>query len=99
MRTPLLALLSLAIVPLLIGSPDHVEAQTPAVQLINPPKSSARKAITQLAYIDAYDEVLGDNYAFVAYKEEETKNGEWSLKIKGKKVADTVIDPQSPTPN
>lgn len=96
MRTRFVALLALVLVPLFSGCSDKVDALFSGAQLINPPESSDRKAITQLAYVDSHDEVLGDDYAFVAYKEEDKRSGEWRLKIKGKKVADTSIKPESP---
>ncbi len=65
-------------------------------QLVHAPESTDRKKITQLAYLESYDGVLDDDYAFVAYKEEYTRTGEWKLKIKGKKVADTSIKPEHP---
>lgn len=96
MVTRYTAFVALAFAALLSGCSDKVDALFSSAQLINPPESSDRKAITQLAYLDAYDEVLGDDYAFVAYKEEDKRSGEWRLKIKGKKVADTSIKPESP---
>ena len=54
-----------------------------AEQLILPPISTDRKAISQLAYIDSHDDVIDKDYAFVVYKEENIKTGEWELKIKG----------------
>jgi len=65
-------------------------------QLIYPPKSSGNKMTTQLAYLSTYDAIIDKDYAFVVYKEEDTKKGEWKLKVKSRETAGTSIDPMHP---
>lgn len=74
-----------------------VAAEQTSAQLISPPKSSDRKTVTQLAYLNSFDEVISRDYAFVVYKEADNKTGKWHLKIKSKETANTSIDPQHPT--
>lgn len=65
-------------------------------QLIYPPKSSGCKLTSQLAYLSSYDAIIDKDYAFVVYKEENIKKGEWKLKVKSRETADTSIDPAHP---
>ncbi len=65
-------------------------------QLIYPPKASGYKKNEQLAYIASYDGVINKTYAFVAYKEIDTKKQRWKLKIRSKETASTSIDPEHP---
>lgn len=59
-----------------------VSSAAAAGQLVEAPESSSRTKVTELAYIDARDDVQGKDYACVVYKEEDTRSGEWELKIK-----------------
>ena len=62
-------------------------------QQIDAPDSTERKEITKLAYLESYDDVSDDYYAFVAYKEQQKRTGEWRLKIKSKVGGDTSVRP------
>jgi hypothetical protein len=75
---------------------DMVDSHAAGEQLLHPPKSSGYKEITQLGYLDAYDGVIDKDYAFVVYKEANTKKGEWKLKVRSKQTANTSIDPSHP---
>ena len=62
-------------------------------QVIFPPKSTDSVKITQLAYINSYDVITNKDYAYVAYKEEKTDTGKWTLRISAKSTAGGAIDP------
>ncbi len=66
-------------------------------QQLQPPKPSRNTAVTQLAYLDAFDEVDKDNYAILLFKEEDTRKGEWRLRIWTQGVTRrTSVDPAKP---
>jgi hypothetical protein len=46
----------------------------------------------QLGYVDAYDAVLDADYAFVAYKENDS-NGDWRVRIHSSQGAGGVFEP------
>jgi hypothetical protein len=48
-----------------------------------------------LGYVDAYDAVLNCDYAFVAYKETETDNGSWRVRIRSSQTAGGVFEPDA----
>ena len=50
-------------------------------QLIKLPKSTASKVITQIAYVDAYDELSNIDYAVLAFVEDDRKKTKQLLKI------------------
>jgi hypothetical protein len=62
--------------------------------LIEAPASSASTTIETLGYIEAYDAVNNDDYAFVAYKETDS-SGEWRVQIKGKQTPGAVFEPEA----
>ncbi|MBL0869682.1 MAG: hypothetical protein IBJ18_03800 [Phycisphaerales bacterium] len=61
-------------------------------KLIEAPTSSGSHTITVLAELDAYDAVLNDDYAFVAYKEIDTSGGEWRVRIKARHLTGVVFE-------
>lgn len=64
-------------------------------QLVHTPDSVTGGAqYQQLAYIDAYDAVNNDDYAFVAYKETDS-SGSWRVRITGKQTAGAVFEPDA----
>lgn len=64
-------------------------------QLVHTPDSVTGGAqYQQLAYIDAYDAVNNDDYAFVAYKETDS-SGAWRVRITGKQTAGAVFEPDA----
>ncbi|MFZ4576268.1 MAG: hypothetical protein ACOYN0_17930, partial [Phycisphaerales bacterium] len=65
------------------------------VQLIEAPASDASHEITSLAYVDAYDAVLNDDYAFVAFKESDRSGGAWRVRIKGRHTTGVVFEPEA----
>lgn len=63
-------------------------------QLVEAPASDANCRYDTLAYVDAYDAVLNDDYAFVAYKETDS-SGEWRVRIKSRQTAGAVFEPEA----
>lgn len=64
-------------------------------QLIHIPESVTGGAqYQQLGYLDAYDAVNNDDYAFVAYKETDS-SGSWRVRISGKQTPGAVFEPDA----
>lgn len=63
--------------------------------LVEAPASTSTQTITPLAAIDAYDAVLNDDYAFVAYKETDIGSGEWRIRIKARHLTGVVFEPEA----
>jgi hypothetical protein len=63
-------------------------------QLIEAPVSTGATTYETLGYVEAYDAVNNDDYAFVAYKETES-SGEWRVHIKGKQTPGAVFEPEA----
>ncbi len=66
----------------------------PEKHLVEAPASDASNRYETLAYLDAYDAVLNDDYAFVAYKETDS-SGEWRVRIKSRQTAGAVFEPEA----
>jgi hypothetical protein len=64
--------------------------------LIQAPESTNNSIITPLAYIEAYDALSKETYAFLAYREEKPSQNKWLLKIKANRAASSTIDPDDP---
>lgn len=60
--------------------------------LIEAPDSTDSIRYETLAYLEAYDAILNDDYAFVAYKETDS-NGDWRVRIKSRQTAGAVFEP------
>lgn len=63
--------------------------------LIDAPSSTPTQMIDVLGAIDAYDAVLNDDYAFVAYKETDTDTGAWRVRIKARHLTGVVFEPEA----
>ncbi len=61
-------------------------------KLIEAPASTPSQDIKMLAELDAYDAVLNDDYAFVAYKETDNSTGDWRVRIKGRHLTGVVFE-------
>src|SRR5260221_6821094 len=61
--------------------------------LIEAPASDNYRDVQTLGYLDAYDAVLNDDYAFVAFKETDKNSGGYEIKIKSKGTAGAAFDP------
>jgi len=64
-------------------------------QLIEAPASDSVREYTPLAYLEGYDAVLNDDYAFAAYKETSKDSGEWCVRIKSRHTAGAVFEPEA----
>lgn len=65
-----------------------------ATTLVEAPASTDSQTITTLGSIEAYDAVLNDDYAFVAYKEAD-RGGDWRVRIKGLRTPGAVFEPEA----
>jgi hypothetical protein len=63
-------------------------------QLVEAPASDSNYRYETLAYLEAYDAVLNDDYAFVAYKETDS-SGAWRVRIKSRQTAGAVFEPEA----
>lgn len=66
-----------------------------STQLIEAPATDNQQQITPLAYLDAYDAVLNDDYAFVAYKETDISSAAWRVRIKARHLTGVVFEPDA----
>ncbi|MFO0832937.1 MAG: hypothetical protein U0637_13990 [Phycisphaerales bacterium] len=63
--------------------------------LIEAPASTDSQIIEPLASLDAYDAVLNDDYAFVAYKETDRSSGAWRVRVKARHLTGVVFEPDA----
>ena len=68
---------------------------TDSSQLVHPPPSSATVKVTQLAYLEAYDAVIDDDYALAVYSETKTGAGQPVVKIKSRNTPGSTFDPHN----
>lgn len=61
--------------------------------LIEAPASNAVAVYESLGYVEAHDEVLDLDYAFVAYKETSRATGEWRVRIRSSRTGGAVLEP------
>ncbi|HLO41518.1 MAG TPA: hypothetical protein VK176_10880 [Phycisphaerales bacterium] len=66
-----------------------------ATALIEAPASTSSQRIEVLAALDAYDAILNDDYAFIAYKETDVATGEWRVRIKARHLTGVVFEPEA----
>lgn len=64
-------------------------------KLIELPESTPTQTISLLAQLDAYDAVLNDDYAFIAFKESDTSSGDWRVRIKARHLTGVVFEPEA----
>jgi hypothetical protein len=64
-------------------------------ELIQAPDSNDTYEIVKLGYIDAYDAVLNDDYAFVIYKETDRGSGQWRVRIRARHLTGVVFEPEA----
>jgi hypothetical protein len=62
--------------------------------LIEAPASTPSQQITTLGSLEAYDAVLNDDYAWVAYKETDA-DGSWRVRIKARHLTGVVFEPEA----
>ncbi len=66
-----------------------------SAQLLTAPDSDASTEVTPLAYLGAYDAVLNDDYACVAYKELDRGSGDWRVRIRARHLTGVVFEPEA----
>lgn len=67
----------------------------PPRMLVEAPASDAACDYRTLAYVEAYDAVLNDDYAFVAYQEVSRFDpAQWRVRIKSRHTAGAVFEPE-----
>jgi hypothetical protein len=64
-------------------------------KLVDIPASSASQEIVELGYVESYDAVLNDDYAFGAYKETDKSDGSWRVRIKARHLTGVVFEPEA----
>ena len=62
-------------------------------QLVELPANDASRVYEALGYVEAYDAMLNDDYAFLAYKETDNGTGEWRVRIKARQLTGAVFEP------
>lgn len=67
---------------------------TIATQLVDLPADDATLRHESLGYLEAYDAVNDDDYAFLAWRETERSNGDWRVRIKARGMAGAVFEPE-----
>lgn len=66
-----------------------------STQLVHTPDSvNGGAQYQQLGYVEAYDAVNNDDYAFVAYKETDSSDT-WRVRITGKNTSGAVFEPDA----
>lgn len=64
-------------------------------KLIEAPASTPSQDVKVLAELDAFDAVLNDDYAFVAYKETDKSTGEGRVRIRARHLTGVVFEPEA----
>lgn len=63
--------------------------------LLEAPADTETRSITPLAALEAYDAVLNDDYAFIAYKETDRATGAWRVRIRARHLTGVVFEPEA----
>jgi len=63
-------------------------------QIVKAPESTDRAKIEPLGYFSSHDAIVNKDYAYAVYKETNTSNDNWYLKIKATCTAGTSLDPE-----
>ena len=66
-----------------------------AARLLDAPADDANRRYETLAYLDAYDAVNDDDYAFIAWHETERATGAWHVRIQARGMAGAVFEPDA----
>lgn len=61
-------------------------------QLVAAPANTSSQTYQELGYVDCYDAVLNCDYAFVAYRENDS-DGSWRVRIRSSQTAGAVFEP------
>ena len=70
-----------------------MSSHTLSRQLIEAPASDAYRSYETLGYIEAYDAILNDDYAFVAFRETDRSTGGSIVRVTSKGTAGASFDP------
>lgn len=63
------------------------------VPLLEAPPSDVRRVVSPLAYVDGYDAVLDEDFAFVAYQETDRAGGAWRVQVRGLHTPGATLEP------
>jgi hypothetical protein len=66
-----------------------------ATKLIDAPSSTDSQTYHVLAELEAYDAILNDDYAFIAFRETDTSSGGWRVRIKARHLTGVVFEPEA----
>jgi hypothetical protein len=64
-------------------------------QLVEVPASNDTQTYESLGYVESYDAVLNDDYAFAAYKETDKSDGSWRVRVKARHLTGVVFEPEA----
>lgn len=64
------------------------------VPLLEAPPSDMRRVVSPLAYVDGYDAVLDEDFAFVAFQETDRASGAWRVQIRGLHTPGASLEPE-----
>lgn len=70
-------------------------APLPSAMRVEAPAATGDWRYETLAYVDAYDAVLGADYAFVAYRETNVASGAWCVRVRSSQTAGGVFEPDA----
>ena len=68
---------------------------TATARLIDVPTDDGTTRYEALGYLEAYDAVNDDDYAFVAWRETECGSGQWRVRIRARSMAGAVLEPDA----
>ena len=66
-----------------------------ATKLIDAPSNADSQTYHVLAELEAYDAILNDDYAFIAFRETDTSSGAWRVRIKARHLTGVVFEPEA----
>lgn len=66
-----------------------------ATKLIDAPSNTDSQTYRVLADLEAYDAILNDDYAFVAFRETDVSTGNWRVRIKARHLTGVVFEPEA----
>ena len=66
-----------------------------ATKLIDVPLNTDSQTYDLLAELDAYDAILNDDYAFIAFRETDISTGAWRVRIKARHLTGVVFEPEA----
>ena len=64
-------------------------------RLLDIPADNTTTRHDTLAYLEAYDAVNDDDYAFLAWRETDRATGSWCVRIQGRAMSGVVFEPEA----